>query len=97
MVFGTATGFLDVGIVLLLAIALSEYFKWRSKADKGFAWLALAGIFFIFAGTFGEATTLPRYVTASAWDSLGSIFEVLGWLFGLIGTIFVAYETLIEK
>ena len=95
MLFGTS-GFLDLGIVTLLAVAIADYFKWRTKADKGFTWLALAGIFFVFTGSFSEVTVFSGFL-ASGWTWLGYLFEGLGWLFALIGTVFVGYETLIEK
>ncbi len=93
-VFG---GLVDLGVALLLAVALAEYFKFRSKADKGFSWLAVSGVFFVFAGSFGVATTLGSYVGAQAWSSIGQLFEVLGWIFALVGTVFVAYQTLVER
>ncbi|MEM5801830.1 MAG: hypothetical protein QXQ18_00360 [Candidatus Aenigmatarchaeota archaeon] len=93
-VFG---GLVDLGVAILLVAALAEYFKFRGKADKGFSWLAVSGVFFVFAGTFGTATTLGSYIGSAAWGGLGQLFEVLGWLFALVGTIFVAYQTLVER
>lgn len=90
-------GMIGVGIALLLAPVLAEYAKIRHKADKGFAWLAVAGVFFLFTGTFASAVTLGGYVGDATWNTLASIFEVIGWLLALIGTIFVAYEILLEK
>ena len=93
MLFGAA---LDAGLVLLLAVVFAEYFKWRTKS-RGFVWLATAGIFLIFAGVFGAVPILETYLGADVWSGLQGIFAVLGWLFALVGTIIVGYETLIER
>jgi len=90
-------GVVGLGIACLLAPAIAEYAKLRSKADKGFAWVAVAGVMFLFAGTFSGATALNTYLGASIVGSLADLFAIIGWLFALIGTIFVGYEVLIEK
>ncbi|MCS7093885.1 MAG: hypothetical protein RMJ18_01735 [Candidatus Aenigmarchaeota archaeon] len=94
VVFG---GLIDLGIAFLLAAVFAEYLKFRNTARKGFNWLIIAGIFFLFAGTFPIATTLASYVGVGVWSSLGQLFEVVGWLFALVGTLFVVYESFIEK
>jgi len=99
MVF--ASPLIDLGIAFLLAGVLAEYFKFRNKADKGFMWLALAGVWFIFAGSFALTPTLASYV-GTGWHSVGQmsiagIFEVIAWIFALIGTLFIAYQILVEK
>ena len=101
MVF--ATPLMDMGIVLLLGCVLAEYFKFRQKAEKGFMWLALAGVWFIFAATFAVTPTLYAHV-GSAWMSptgeemtIAGIFEIIAWIFALIGTLFIAYQILVEK
>lgn len=90
-------GLVGLGVAFLLGVALAEYAKFRAKADKGFNWLAVAGVWFLFAGTFGAATTLGGLVGTGAWTSIAMIFEVIGWIFALIGTLFVAYQALVEK
>ena len=87
----------ELGLAFLLGCSLAEYFKFRAKAAKGFQWLAVAGVWFLFAGTFSIATTLGSYIGVSAWTGIETIFEVIGWIFALIGTLFVAYEILVEK
>jgi len=94
VVFGT---YMDLGIAVLIAIVLAEYFKWRGKAPKGFNWLALGGVLFVFAGTFAGAPTMLTALLGGMWQPFADIFAILGWLFALIGTVFVAYETLLEK
>jgi hypothetical protein len=90
-------GLVGVGVAIIFALALAEYAKWRSKAERGWNWLAVAGVWFIFAGSFAVATTIGGYVGASVWSGISAIFEVLGWVFALIGTLLVAYEVLVEK
>ena len=91
-------GLISVGVALLLAPVLAEYAKMRHKADKGFAWLAVAGVVLLFSGTFAAApSALIEAVTAATWDLIASIFGAIGWLLALIGTIFIAYEILLEK
>ena len=92
-----AVAAVELGIVCLLAPVLAEHAKLRSKADKGFGWIAVAGVMFLFAGTFGGATALSTYLGATIVNSLESLFAIVGWLFALIGTIFVGYEMLVER
>ena len=91
------TGLIDLGIAFLLAVVFAEYTKYRTKAKKGFNWLALAGFWFIFAGAFTAAPSLGGYIGASVWSGIEQVFEILAWIFALVGTIFVAYELLLEK
>ena len=86
----------DLGIAFLLAVVFAEYTKYRNKAKKGFNWITLAGVWFLFAGTFGIATHLGGYLGASVWSGIEQIFEILAWIFALVGTLFVAYELLVE-
>jgi len=89
-------GMVGLGIAMLLAPAIAEYAKIRHKADKGFNWIATSGVFFLFAASFDVAKTLGTYLNTT-WLGIGSIFEVVGWLLALIGTIFVGYQILFEK
>ena len=89
-------GLAGLGLAFLLGVALAEWGKFRNRADKGFNWLALAGVWFLFAGTFLPTAALSAYLGAS-FQSVGAIFEIVGWIFALIGTLFVAYEVLVEK
>jgi hypothetical protein len=87
---------IDIGIAFLLAVTLAEWAKVKRKFEKGFGWLAAAGVFFLFAGTI-NATTLPNFYTYIEAFSVNTIFAVLGWILALIGTVFILYETLLEK
>ena len=93
MLFGPA---LDAGLVLLIAVALAEYFGWRDRAPRGFTWLAIAGIWLVFAGVF-PAVGLEAYLTAEVWTGIQSVFLILGWIFALVGAVFTAYETLAAR
>ena len=87
----------ELGIACLLAPAIAEYAKLRSKADKGFNWIAVAGIMFLFAGTLVGVAALETYLTLFIVQNLANLFSIVGWVFALIGTIFVGYEVLLEK
>ena len=86
-----------MGIAFLLAVALAEVAKFRAKADKGFNWIAAGGVWLLFAGTFVSTATLSGVLGSAVWDGLRAIFEIIGWLAALLGTLFVAYQVVIEK
>jgi len=88
-------GLVGLGVALLLGTALAEYSKFRHKAEKGWNWLSLGGVLFLFAGSFSVAGSLGNIVGPAIWSGLSSLFEVVGWLFALIGAFFVAYEILV--
>ncbi len=90
-------GLVGLGVALLLGTALAEYSKFRHKSEKGWNWIALGGTWLLFAGTFSPTSALAGYIGSAVLGGIGSIFEVLGWLFALIGAIFVAYETLVAS
>lgn len=90
-------GLTGLGIAAILVVALAEWGKFRMKAEKGFNWIALSGVWFLFAGTFTPGSILSAYLEPANWVTFGSIFEVVGWIFALIGTLFAAYEVLVEK
>ena len=87
---------LDVGVAFLLAVAFAEWAKVRRKSEKGFGWIAAAGVFFLFAGTL-QLTVLPGLYTYLESLMLDTIFATIGWILALIGTLFIGYETLLEK
>ena len=95
MVF--AQPLVDVGVAILVAYALAEYCKFTRKSVKGFTWLALGGVWLLFAGLFPVAATLGNYVGTSVWVGIAQLFEVIGWIFALIGVLFIAYEVLVQK
>jgi len=90
-------GVVGLGIACLLAPAIAEYAKMRNKADKGFGWVAVAGVMFLFSGASSATTTLFGTGGYLAGLPVAMLFEIVGWLFALIGTIFVGYEVLVEK
>jgi hypothetical protein len=87
-------GTLDIGVAFLLAVALAYYAKF--KAERGFAFLGVSGVFFLFSAAF-----MDKYFAAGGLLAqigvLQTLFDVLGWVFALIAAVFVAYETLLEK
>jgi len=93
-------GMVGLGIALLLAPAIAEYAKLRHKANKGFAWLAVSGVFFLFASSFAVTTTVGTWIEGTGgttWALVGNVFEAVGWILALIGTLFVGYEIILEK
>lgn len=89
-------GLAGLGIASLLTVALAEWGKLRSKAERGFNWIGLGGVWFLFAGSFALATTLNG-LAGPVFGWVGSLFEVVGWAFALVGTVFAAYELILEK
>lgn len=94
-------GVAGVGLALLLGVALAEWGKFRNKAEKGFNWIALGGVWTLFAGATAAAVQLKVLDIASGLSSaiapVGNVFGIVGWIFALIGTLFAAYEVLVEK
>lgn len=88
-----------IGLALLLAVALAEIGKFRNRAEKGFNWLALSGAMYVFAGTASVATGgfVADILTATVVEGIQKLIASLGWLFALIGAVFVAYQVLLEK
>lgn len=91
MVFG---GTLDIGLAFLLAMALAQYAKF--KAEKGFTWLGVSAVFFLFSGVFMTEYFGPGQMLNSIYI-VKQIFDLIGWVFALVAALFVAYETLLEK
>jgi len=89
-------GLVGLGVACLLAPAIAEYAKIRHKAERGFNWFAMAGVWFIFAAAFPLVPTIASFLTFGTF-SLADIFAWVGWLVALIGTLFVGYEMLVEK
>ena len=99
-------GMAGLGIGFLLVVALAEWGKFRNKAEKGFNWIGLAGVWFLFAGAIQLAImlgadsatpTVATYIGGATAGAAFAIFQVIGWIFALIGTLFAAYEVLVEK
>lgn len=83
-----------LGLVCLLAPAIAQYAGVKKKMDKGLGWVAVAGLMFILAGAFDASV-----VTFWATSDLGSVadgglylFQIIGWIFVLVGVISAAFE-----
>lgn len=85
---------LDVGVAVLVAVALASYAK---QKGKGWKWLVAGGVFFLFTGVLSAATTLAGLLGSGVWGGLASIFEVVGLIFTVVGTVLVGYEALVER
>ena len=94
MVFGAPL--IDAGIGVLILVALAQYAKVRDKSEKGYNWLAAGGVLLLFSGLFVAAPALGNLL-GGVWTGLEYFFEVVGWIFALVGVVFVAYETVVEK
>ena len=86
-----------LGLAFLLAPVFAEWAKLRHKAEKGFNWFAVAGAFILFSAVFSGVPSLSAGGVLAVVAPLGQVFEIIGFLFALIGTIFIAYEALLEK
>jgi hypothetical protein len=95
MVFGATL--VDAGVGVLILVALAQYAKVRDKSEKGYNWLAAGGVILLFSGLFVAAPALGNLLGLGVWNGLGDFFQVVGWIFALVGVVFVAYETVIEK
>ena len=97
MVFEARGATASLGLAFLLVAALAEWGKFRSKAEKGINWIALGGVWLVFSGATAAAEISNLFGLGSILGTLGGVTQIVGWVFGLIGTLFVAYEVLVEK
>lgn len=90
MIFGVL---LDYVIVVFLVLVFAEYTKMRSKLDKQFAWIAGGAIWLLLAYLF---TGVLEFMTFAGEIEtyLLYLFEVLGFLFVLIGAIMIGIKLL---
>ncbi len=88
-------GFIGVSIAIFLIITLAEISKFRLRAKIGFSWIALSGIIFLFLGVTKLSTNLKYFFGEISLISI--ILEMIGWIFILIGTLFISYEVLVER
>ncbi len=83
------SGLLEMAVVVFLVIVFAEYGNIRKKAKKGFNLLAGSGLFFLLAHTFS---------TLSVWGEVNSaiygtyLFEIIGWVFIIVGTVWASYQ-----
>ncbi|MBN2042248.1 MAG: hypothetical protein JW754_00415 [Candidatus Aenigmarchaeota archaeon] len=78
-------------LATLLAPVFAEYAKIRAKAEKGFNFIAGAGVFLLLAMGF----QLSLFSLAGGAAVYGVyLFEFLGWLFLLIGVLMTAMSLL---
>lgn len=80
---------LNIGIGFFIVIALAEYSKFRHKAEKGFSFLGLSAMFFLFSATFATPVA-TSWLGSLAWAELA--FELVAWILALISLVFITYE-----
>lgn len=85
---------LDAGVAVLVVVALASFAKIKGR---GWKWLAIGGVFYLFAGTMSATLTLAGLLGSGVWSGLTSIFEVVGLIFAVVGTVLIGYEALIER
>ncbi len=88
------SGLLDAGVAIIIAVALATYAKLKSN---GWNWLLVGAIFFLFAGAMLTATTLSKLVGPGVWSGIAAIFEVIGLIFAVVGTVLIGYESLVKR
>lgn len=94
MAWLAGSGLIDLGVALLLVVALAEFAKVKRKSERGYSWLAASGVLMIFAGA---TEVLPASIPYIQDLFLSQIFSLAGWIFALIGALFILYETLMER
>lgn len=88
-------GLVGLGVACLLAPVLAEYAGIMDKAPKGFSLIGGAGVLYILAKGFDMSMVFGENMPNIA-SSGAMLFDVLGWLFLLIGAIMVAYKLAAE-
>ena len=80
-------GLLDLVLVLFLVLVFAEYAKVRAKAEKQMKFVAGAALFFLLAFAFSGLSVWGMVAGAEYGTYL---FEIIGWIFLLIGTLWGA-------
>ena len=84
-----------LGLVCLLAPAITQYAGVRKKAEKGYNWITIAGLMFILAGAF-DPVTVTFWATSGLTEIVGwgmQLFQIIGWIFVLVGVLSVLFES----
>ncbi|MEM5772727.1 MAG: hypothetical protein QXL86_00655 [Candidatus Aenigmatarchaeota archaeon] len=85
-------GTLGLGVGLLLAVALAQVAK--IKLTKGWQLMAVAAVLFLSAAAW-SAPAVVVYISPQI-GLLREAFELVAWIFALLGALLVVYETLVE-
>jgi hypothetical protein len=85
-------GLLDLVIVVFLVLVFAEYVKLRAKADKPMKFVAGAGLLFLLAFAFTPALAAMGMVPGVVYGQY--LFEVIGFILLLIGTLWGTIELL---
>lgn len=85
---------LDAGVAVLIVVALAAFAKMKGR---GWNWLAVGGVFFLFGGAMSAATTLSTLLGVGVWSGIASVFEVVGLIFAVVGTVLIGYDALVER
>ncbi len=84
-----------LAVAALLAPALGEVAKIRSKAAKAFTWMGVGGVLFVLAASF-QVVSLDLLGLGGLSGTLASIFSLLGLLSVLVGAVLASVGLLSE-
>lgn len=84
-----------LAIAALLAPALGEMAKIRSKADKAFTWIAVGGVMLVLAAAF-QVVSLDAYIGFALSGTATLIFSVIGLIAILVGSLMASVALLKE-
>ncbi len=83
-------------IVSLLVPVFAKYAGILGEAEKGFKFIAGAGVLYLLAHSFRMTDLVMEEAPALA--NYGSyLFGIIGWIFVLVGALMVAYKLAIEE
>lgn len=84
------SGILGLGIACLLAPVFAEYANIREEAGMGFSFIAGGGVLYLLSSSFEMTGFFGQVASLSTMGA--SLFEVIGWIFVLIGSLMTVYK-----
>ncbi len=75
-----------LGIAMMLAPALAEFAKIRSKADKGYDWLAMGGVSYLVSVAMSNDI---GFGLASILGYGSTLFAAVGLIAGVLGVVVI--------
>lgn len=90
-----AVDLIYLAIAALLAPALAEIAKIRSKAGKAFTWIAVGGVLFVLAATFSVVDLAVLGMTGVS-SALVTVFSLIGLVAVLVGALMASIALLKE-
>ncbi len=84
-----------LAVAALLAPALAEMARIRTKAEKAFTWMAIGGVLFVVSAAFATVD-LAAVGVAGLSTTLSAVFGVVGLLAVLVGALMASVGLLKE-